>query len=106
MNKTQITIIITGLIIGGAIVFSGNEKEVTPQVEETKVLETAKKEQKNIYMQGCIGDETFLFPFCECTYNSLIEEYGYEGFNNLSLEFQATRVFNEKTQDIIMSCVE
>lgn len=91
MNKTQkivIAIIVAGLLIGGGIwLGTKKEKMVTIPLDKTEISTNIMKDS---YMEGCMGEDSTSYALCNCTYNSLINNYGKEKVIELSVDYLNT----------------
>lgn len=92
MNKTSkivIAIIVAGLLIGGGIWLATRKEEVVKIPLEDKT-EVANNVLKDSYMTGCMEGNEVTYTFCDCTYNSLINQMGKEKVIEMSVDYSET----------------
>jgi len=99
-NKTTIAIIIAGLLIAGTIYFTSQKEEMVYLPTETNNLE---KDYRTGFMSGC-NDGTNE-QFCSCMYERSLQEYGFNKFVSISMEYVETNFMPKDMQDIMMSCL-
>lgn len=98
-----IAIIIAGLLIAGAIIFSGQKEEkiYVPLDDDTSFIDG----QKEAFLGGCTDDGTADLEMCTCTWNKIMQEYGIDKFTEIAIEYSKTDYMPKKMEDITLSCL-
>lgn len=75
-NKVKII----GLILLALIAYS-----LGRVYDQNKILSPKNKTSKDYFMDGCLDGGSK--PYCECTYNYLIDNYGVKGLTELGINY-------------------
>ena len=107
MNKTNQTLLIIAILAGLAFLFvTFTSKTEAPKVEveqKTAVQELYEDEMEIGFVESCF--ESAPLSQCQCTYDSLMNELGFEGFVDMSTEYSETGILTDKAISIFSSCI-
>lgn len=83
---------------------------IVKKYEQDSVVSTVMKttsidDFKNDYMSGCM-EEGAGYGFCNCTFESLVKSYGYDGLMKESIEYAKTGVLSKKMSSVVTQCLE
>lgn len=99
MKNWQV-VIITAVVIGlgGLIYFTSQPKEEIVKVNTYEV------DFKNSFVSGCVDDVT-TFTQCDCSYDKLLEKYGFDGLYRVSKEYDETQILPDGAVEAITECL-
>ena len=72
--------------------------------EVTKPTQTFKEAAKEEFMSECVSDG--LYNYCNCSFETMYNKLGANGFIDLSAEYDETQVLPEEVFDMIMPCFD
>ena len=118
MEKTRNLIIVLLIVVCfliGFIVLSSNTPDeykipdtlTNSMIEKSDQIEIAKL--KEGFLKGCMEEAADQKPYCECTFNYLLDNFGIKGTIEIGLDFEANDDVSKKTADnltdAIYSCI-
>jgi len=107
-----IFIVMIGVIV--ALIIGGNKKEKVikniagigleyvieeQSTEKVEEIDSTEDFVKSNFMEGCLSEANFQYNYCNCTYDYMLDNMGFEDFVKQSVEYELTDVLNEEIEE-------